>query len=267
MGAVTKIREALAIAIPSLAESSAAIEQKIIDVVGTYADSEALERENTLNVINRALAEQKVTTVDYYRKKASEYQQGDALSYDSVNFGAFYETVDPDKQIVKSVYIVGRHPEYSLLVNKVDTATGRLTTLTEAELNGFKAYFAAFQPIGLNLTINSLPVARIYDSSLTIYVEAGTDANEAAQQINANLIAAESKYRPLNALSMTEIADIIQQFAGVRAVYFGNPYAKETGLDGQSETTVYPDRGIFRLTTGAFTFATEVTTDMIKILE
>ena len=265
MGAAQKIREALAEALPTLASSGASIEQKIIDVVGAYADAEATERQNTLSVIRKAIAEQKVTSIDYYRKKASEYQQGSELSYDPVNFGAFYETVDENKRIVKSVYIVGQHPEYTLLVNKQGN-DGHLVKLTPNELQGFRTYFSAFQPVGMAFAVNSLEVAKIYDPAIVIYVDAGVDANEAATQINANLLAAETEYRPLNAVTLSEIADIIQRFDGVRAVYFGNPYAEQTLIDNTSNT-VRPQQGVFRLTTGAFTFATEITPSMIKVLE
>lgn len=266
MGAATKIREALAEALGgALASSGASIEQKIIDAVGAYADAEATERQNTLSVIRKAIAEQKVTSIDYYRKKASEYQQGDRLSYDPVNFGAFYETVDENKQIVKSVYIVGQHPEYTLLVNKQGD-DGHLVKLESEELEGFRTYFSAFQPVGMAFAVNSLEVAKIYDPAIVIYVDAGVDANEAATQINANLLAAETEYRPLNAVTLSEIADTIQRFDGVRAVYFGNPYAEQTLIDNTTNT-VRPQQGVFRLTTGAFTFATEITPSMIKVLE
>lgn len=265
MGAASKIRQALETVLPNLATSGGSIEQKIIDVVGTYADSEKIERDNTLAIINKALAEQKITTVDYYRKKASEYQQGDTLSYDPVNFGAYYADVNPSNRLVKSVYVVGQHPEYTMIVNKVGS-DGHLAKLSAAELGGFKTYFNAFQPIGLAMNVLSLDVAVITAPNMVIYVEAGTDANEAATRINENLLAAESEYRPLNTLTVSEIADIIQRFNGVRAVYFGEVTATQTLLTGNVVTTA-PDKGILRLVTGAFRFGTTITTEMIKVLE
>lgn len=46
--------------LPSFAKSNGSIEAKIIDVVGTFADTEKIERENTLAAINAALASQKL---------------------------------------------------------------------------------------------------------------------------------------------------------------------------------------------------------------
>ena len=65
MGAVSVIMDALTRVMPELRVSNASIESKIIDVVGSYADSEAVERDNTLKTIQKALASQKVTTVEY----------------------------------------------------------------------------------------------------------------------------------------------------------------------------------------------------------
>lgn len=265
MGAAKTIRDALARFMPSLTLSNATIEAKIVDVVGSYADSEALERQNTLNVINDALARQKVTSIDYYRRKAVEFQLGDNLVYDPITFGGYYENVDPEKRIIKQAYIVGAYPVFSLLVNKLDGA-GHLTTLTADELASFTTYFAAFQPLGLSMGIASLDPAVLYDNSLIVYVRAGTDSTETADAINAAFTANESVLRNTNVLSLTEISDIIQSVDGVTAVAFGDIYAQEVGIDGVSRV-VRPSKGLFNLTAGAFRFGTTVTPDMIKTLQ
>jgi hypothetical protein len=72
--------------------------------------------------------------------------------------------------------------------------------------------------------------------------------------------------RTNNKVSLSEIEDVIQQFPDVLAVGFSNPVATEVSLDG-SITTVYPNKGIFSLTNGAFTFATTLTTANIKTLQ
>ena len=74
MGAITTIMQALQAFLPTFARSDGSIEAKIIDVVGTYADSEAIERRNTLDAINNALANQRITTKEYYRRKAVMFQ-------------------------------------------------------------------------------------------------------------------------------------------------------------------------------------------------
>lgn len=265
MGAVNTIREALGRVLPRLTLSDATIEAKIIDVVGSYADSEAVERQNTLNVINNALANQKITTIEYYRRKAVEFQLGDNLVYDPINQGGYYADVDPEKRIVKQAYIVGSYPTYALLVNKLDNR-GHLTTLTADELASFKTYFSAFQPIGLSLSITSLAPATIYDNSLIVYVRAGVNATETALAINDAFTKNESVLRNTNVLSLTEISDIIQSIEGVTAVSFGNIYARETGIDGV-ERTLTAENGLFRLTAGAFQLGTTITADMIKTLQ
>ena len=65
MSAVDTIQKALKLLIPSLDYTNASIEKKIIDVVGSYADTEAIERQNTLATIQTALAQQKVTGIEY----------------------------------------------------------------------------------------------------------------------------------------------------------------------------------------------------------
>ena len=265
MQAVTKILNALKAVLPNLAVSDGSIEQKIIDVVGTYADSEAIERQNTLNVINGALASQKVTTVEYYRRKAVAFQQGDQLVYDPINQGGYYETIDPEKQIVKQAYISGSWPQYTMLVNKIGD-DGHLDVLTQSELDSFKTYFAAFQPLGLALNIGTLPVARITDPNLVIYVKAGSDATSVAKSINDRFKANESVLRPNNIVSVTELSDTIQKSPEVVAVSFTSLTATETRIDS-SVVTLTPERGLFQLTAGAFIFGTEITPSMIKVLE
>ena len=265
MGAVTIIKQALQRVLPALNTSNGSIESKIIDVVGAYADSEAVERRNTLNEINNALANQKVTTVEYYRRKAIEFQLGGILVYDPINQGGYYESVSTTQQIVKQAYIVGGFPNYSLLVNKIGN-DGHLTTLSSGELASFKTYFDAFQPLGLHLNIASLDVAKIYDPDIVIYVRAGSNATEVADQINANLIAHEQVLRKTNTVSLSEIEDVIQQQPDVLAVGFSDPKAVEVNLAGE-EQEVKPIKGLFSLTNGAFIFGTTITPSMIKVLQ
>lgn len=265
MGAVTVIKEALQRLIPDLAVSDASIESKIIDVVGTYADTEKLERENTLDVINKALANQKITTVEYYRRKAVEFQQGDNLVYDPVNQGGYYANIDETKRIVKQAYVVEDYPRYNLLVNKLG-ADGHLTTLTTDELVSFASYYRAFEPLGLTFNILSLPVARITDPNIVVYVRTGADATAVAAQINAKFLANESVLRPTNLVSLTEISDLIQSVPDVVAVGFDKPIATETNLQGV-QVTQAPTKGVFKLLNGAFIFGTTITPSMIKTLQ
>ena len=265
MGAVNTILDALQKLIPSFAKSDGTIEAKIIDVVGTYADTEAIERQNTLRTINEALANQRVTTKDYYRRKAVAFQLGDMLAYDPVSFLAYYPTIDEERRLVKQAYIVGSYPNFTLLVNAIGS-DGHLRVMTPDELNSFCTYFEAYQPLGLELNINSLEVAKITDPDLIIYVQAGVDAGDAVDKIKANLLAYESTFRQTNAVSLSEIEDVIQQYDGVRAVGWGNPIANEQQIDGTTRQS-YPVQGVFNLTNGAFTFATEITTGMIKVLQ
>lgn len=252
--------------LPSFAKSNGSIEAKIIDVVGTFADTEKIERENTLAAINAALASQKITTVEYYRRKAVAFQLGDNLVYDPVNQGGYYEVVNEENQIVKQAYIVGGYPLFTLLVNKIGP-DGHLTTLTSDELASFKTYFQAFQPLGLNLNIASLQVANITDPGIKVYVRSGSDASTVASEINANLKANESVLRPTNTVSMSEISDAIQKQSDVLAIGFSpSLMATEQQLDGSTKQ-IFPSEGLFKLTNGAFTFGTEITVNMIKTLQ
>lgn len=265
MGAVALIRKALQVSLPDLSVSDASIEAKIIDVVGSYADSEAVNRQASLDTIATALATQKTTTVEYYRRKAVAFQQGDALIYDHVNQGGYYAEIDEEKQIIKQAYIVKNFPYFTLLVNKLGD-DGHLTTLTADELASFKTYFEAFQPLGCELGINSLPVAVITDPNITIYVEAGSDATEVAAAINANFLAQEAVLRNYNQVSLSEISDIIQRVPQVKAIGYGTPSATEVNLAGET-ITVLPVKGLFNFITGAFRFGTEITPDMIKTIQ
>lgn len=260
-----KIMDALNVILPGFIKSNAQIEAKIIDATEAFAASEAIERQRTLDLINSALANQKITTVEYYRRKAVTFQKGDILIYDPINQGGYYDPVDPESQIIKQAYITGTYPNFTLLVNAVDS-NGHLRKLDANELASFKTYFEAFQPIGMEINITSLSVAQVTDPGLSIYVRPGTDAGAAASAIQANLTAHESVLRTSNAVTLTEIEDVIQQYSQVLAVGFGNIQATEQALDG-STRTVTPVNGVFDLTNGAFTLATPITTSMIKVLQ
>lgn len=266
MNAIEVIQAGLQKLIPDFIKSDATIESKIIDVVASYADTRNLELTNSINDVMQALASQKVTTKEYYRRKAVAFQMGSVLLYDPLNQGGYYDPVDPEKQIIVQAHIAGQTPVWTLLVNALDQS-GHLRKLTLVELASFKSYFAAFQPLGLEININSLEAAKIYVSNLIIYVRAGTNAGDAVDAIKANLLLHEQTFRMNNVVTLTEIEDVIQQFSGVSAVSLGGDvYATEQQLDGSTVTTL-PVDGIFPLTNGAFTFATDITVDNIKVLD
>ena len=264
MGAATVIRNILADVLPSLA-SNASIESKIIDAVGTVADTYVLERENTEQVIRGALASQKVTGVEYYRRKAVEFQSGSDLIYDNITMAGYYEKIVPSAQTIKQAYITGTFPSYHLLVNKIGS-DGHLAALTANELSAFSTYFAAFQPLGMSLHIASLAPAVITDAGLVVYVQPGTNAATAATQINDAFKANESTLRRTNIVALSELEDIIQSVSGVKAVGWNNPTATDTLLSGSTQTVPLTD-GLFILTGGAFVFGTEVQATMIKTLQ
>lgn len=265
MSALDIITNALSSLLPELRVSNGTIENKIVDVVATYADSEKAERDSSIDEIFNALANQKVTTKEYYRRKAVEFQQGDLLKYDPINQGAYYDPINPENQIIKQAYITGTHPAFTLLVNALGT-DGHLRKLSLAELASFRTYFRAFQPLGMDININSLDAAKVYAPNLIIYVQAGSNASDVATACNDNFLAHEQEFRQYNAVTLTEIEDVIQKAPGVIAVDLGSGiYAEEVQLDGTKITT-YPVEGILNLVNGAFTFATEITVDIIQVL-
>lgn len=152
MNAIDIIVNALKSALPSLGISAGTIERKMIDVFGSVADTYRRDLSDTKDAINRALAEQRITTRDYYRRRAVEFQIDDELKYDPVTFLPYYERVDDEKRIIKQAYIIGEFPNYTIIVNTVDKGTGMLRALTKHELASFTTYFSAFLPLGLELT-------------------------------------------------------------------------------------------------------------------
>lgn len=266
MTGIDIILNALQTALPTFARSDGSIEAKIIDVVGTYADSETIERNKSVATINTALANQRITRKEYYRRKSVAYQEGDALSYDSVNQGAYYETIDTSKCLVKQSYIVGSFPLFTNLVNAVDAVTGHLRKLTSGELTAFSGYFEAFQPIGMDITVQSLEAAQISDDGMKIYVKAGADLQAVLDDIIANLLAYETVLRPVNTVTLTEISDLMQKTEGVVAIGWDNPKATETLLDLSTKIT-YPVLGIFELVSGVFTFATTLQLSNLQTIQ
>lgn len=264
MGAAKVIRDILKNAIPSLS-SNGSIESKIIDVVGTVADTYVLELENTKKVFQDALSNQKVTGIEYYRRKAVAFQIDDTLVYDNITMAGYYEDISPEKQIIKQAYITGTFPTYHLLVNKIGS-NGHLSALTNDELASFQTYFAAFQPLGMNLQIASLTPATITDPDIVIYVQSGTNATTVATDINNAFKAHESILRSTNIVALSELESIIRSVQGVKAVGWSNPTATDTTLDGASHT-VPLSNGLFLLTGGAFIFGTEIQPNMIKLLQ
>lgn len=266
MAAIDTILTALQSALPSFAQSAGSIEAKIIDVVGTYADTEAIERQNTLNVINDALANQRITRKEYYRRRSVEFQQGDTLSYDSVNQGAFYETLDESKQIVKQSYIVGSFPTFTNLVNAIDDVTGNLRVLDASELASFTSYFEAFQPIGMDINIQSIEAAKIRDDAMKIYVRAGSDLQAALGNIKSNLSNYQTTLRDVNTVTLSEIENVISLDENVVAVGWADPYAFETLLSGATKET-RPVLGVFELVSGVFTFDTVLQLSNLETIE
>lgn len=266
MTAIDVILNAMQTAFPTFARSDGSIEAKLIDVVGTYADSEAIERQNSVNVINDALANQRITRREYYRRKSVAYQEGDALSYDTVNQGAYYETVDESKNLVKQSYIVGSFPLFTNLVNAIDDVTGHLRKLTTVELDSFAAYFEAFQPIGMDITVLSLEAAKISDDGMKIYVRAGADLQAVLDDIKLNLAAYETTLRPVNTVTLTEIEDVMKQNDSVVAIGWDSPSAFETLLSGVTQTTL-PVLGVFDLVSGVFTFDTDLQISNLQTIQ
>lgn len=266
MKAIDVILNAMQTVFPTFARSDGSIEAKLIDVVGTYADSEAIERQNTLNVINKSLANQRITRKEYYRRKSVAYQEGDTLSYDSVNQGAYYSVIDENKQIVKQSYIVGEFPLFTNLVNALDDATGHLRKLTTSELSSFTGYFEAFQPIGMNITVQSLDAAKISDDGMKIYVRAGADLQAVLDDIKSKLLAYETILRPVNTVTLTEIADLMQQNESVVAIGWANPVAVETLISGATQDT-YPVLGVFELASGVFIFDTDLQISNLQTIQ
>lgn len=266
MKAIDIILNAMQSVFPTFARSNGSIEAKLIDVVGTYADSEAIERQNSVNVINTALANQRITRREYYRRKSVAYQEGDVLIYDVVNQSAYYEVIDASKQIVKQSYIVGSFPLFTNLVNAIDDVTGHLRKLTTVELDSFAAYFEAFQPIGMDITVQSLDAAKIYDDGMRIYVQAGADLQAVLDEIKTNLLEYETTLRPVNTVTLTEIENVMKLSTTVIAIGWDNPYAKELLLSGAEQDT-YPILGIFELVSGVFTFSTELTLNNLKTIQ
>lgn len=266
MSAITTIINALSKTIPSLQISSGTIEAQIIDAVGTYADVEARERDNTLDSIREMLATQRVTNAEYYRTKATEFQLGDMLAVDSITQYPMYPAVDETKRIVKQAYMVGSFPDYSLLVNKVGS-DGHLAPLTSEELASFTSYFAAFEPIGMHISTGSLPVARIHDDQISVYVQAGADGQAVCDAINAAFLAYEVIPRKYNRVTLSELVDVMQTaHPAVVAIGWGNVYAMEQLSGSSSSKTSYPVNGAFVLQNGAFTWATKITSGMLKVM-
>lgn len=266
MGAVKTIMDALKVAIPDFARSNGSIEAKIIDVVGSYADAEAIERQATLDIIANALANQRITGKDYYRRRAVAWQPDDELLFDGITFLPYYENPDTSKQPVKQAYMTGVFPYYTLLINLIDGDTKRMRKATNQELRSFSTYFEAFQPIGMHINIYSTDPAQITDNGLIIYIKPGVSATAAVAAINANILAYESEFRQNNTVSLSEMENVIQRYAGVNAVSWGEPRVRQQQLDG-SITLDPPVDGIFDLVNGAYSFRTEVILDMIKTLE
>lgn len=282
MGAVDKILAALRspnVFGDRFARSSASIEAKIIDVVGTYADSEAIERENTLTTIRTALADQKITNIEYYRRKAVEFQVDTPIveetMLDPVNFGLRYTEIDPTKQIVKQACIVGNFPHYVMRVNKFDETTQQLARLTPDELDSFDTYFAYFQPLGMNMDVQTKDPAIITDPNLVVYIAGGYDSTTVAQEINQAFIDKQKALRRTNKVTFSELVDTIQGVAGVLAVGF-SPLLSARDTDLQNNVkTITPSAGLFELYTNAFVFGKAynngvvepITPDMIKVLQ
>lgn len=95
-----------------------------------------------------------LASVPWYHKIALEYQHGDSLVFDEATMQYGYETVSPDKQVIKFAACRDKGGYVYVLAARAD-ANGRPERLPDNILTPFKQYMNDLKPAGVPIDVYS----------------------------------------------------------------------------------------------------------------
>lgn len=104
--------------------------------------------------VDKKIATAVLSTVPWYHKIALQYQHGDPLVLDSDTMQYGYETVSPDKQVVKFAACRDKGGYVYILAAGAD-ADGRPERLPDSILMPFKQYMNDLKPAGVPIDVYS----------------------------------------------------------------------------------------------------------------
>lgn len=164
-------------------------------------------------------------TLEWYAKKAKEFQYGDDLQI--INNVLTYSTIDPAKQIIARVSVT-ENAEGEALVKVAKLAGSQLVALSTPELAAFSTYLDRYQFAGSTISAVSfqtdllkLPLAIYYNPLFDLEGSAGLKAR-VATKVDLFL-----KNLPFNGeLVINDLEFDLRQVAGVRDAVVSGAQAK-----------------------------------------
>lgn len=231
--------------------SDTALFNKIAQGVGVPVDNTITEMTNSQNIILDIINKQRYGKSGNYTAKALAFQFGDNLVVDPVTFEDVYAVVDVTKQIIKQAafeeIVSGNSSQLFLKVATLDTTTGLLVALTQAQYDAFVNYYVNFELPGLPITKISNPANILAFSANATYF-----ATYNLTTLQANLLAALNSFRDSFAFNGEFFAGDLQNYIrqnvpGIRDFYLFN-----TIIDGAAFA------GSISLSSGYFNYITNI---------
>ena len=171
--------------------------------------------------VDKKIATAVLSTVPWYHKIALQYQHGDPLVLDDNTMQYGYETISPDKQVVKYAACRDKGGYVYILAAGAD-ANGRPERLPDSILTPFKQYMNDLKPAGVPIDIYSSD-----PDSIRIYMNVQYDP--LVMNEDGSLIEEPSVYPVEEAITQylygieyggvfnkTKLVDAVQNTAGVQ---------------------------------------------------
>lgn len=171
---------------------------------------------------------QRYGSIDWYKKKAKEFQLGDPLLFDSDTGLYSYALIDPLKQIVASVAVGESDQDQELLIKVAKDDGGVLVPLDSGELLLFNSYISEIRVAGVDFQGLSLE-ADVIDSVATVYYDGNYTLNDIQTAINDVLNTYKNDFSFNGVVLKNDVIRLIRNVAGIDDVLFSS----FTGKQGQ----------------------------------
>jgi len=165
-------------------------------------------------------------TARWYRQKALEFQSGDLLEFDPVNFTFKYAALNTEKQLIKQCAVVADGGEVTF---KLATGTiGNLTPVPATVADEFRAYINEIKYAGTPISIINQEADKV-KMNIVVYYDAERDPEEISSDLKT---AASSYLNTMNSTSFggifssTQLVDAIQTVRGVTDVVINDASGK-----------------------------------------
>ena len=192
--------------------------------------------------VDRKISSAVLASIPWYHKIALQYQHGDELVFDDSTMQYGYETVSPDKQLVKFAACRDNRG-YVYVLAAGEDSTGRPVHLSNDVLTPFKKYMNDLKPAGIPLVIVS------YDPDV-IQFSVRVQYNPLLLNSDGSMVSDFSSHPVEDAITeylygieyggvfnKTKMVDAIQQVMGVTDVILDDVKVKSASSAEYSQVT------------------------------